>query len=156
MNEVTKKSGITFESKNEYNYFLHKILENISIISYTWEMSEDTIISNTNNEFKLDNLMIGHEIFNKLLPNYYIIFMKLCAYSNSQDKKRNESIKNYSDFLSSDCEICIMVIDTVYYTIYCKDEKVLDLIYKNLKKYEFYSIQYLSNISPDKKLKIWA
>lgn len=59
---------------------------------------------------------------------YYIIHVKLCAYSKGGDRKE---IRSYEDFLESDCRFILLIHDSGYFDIYTKDDNVLLAFIRN-------------------------
>lgn len=121
--------GICFEMPNEYGTFLAKILNPIDIQSFSWKIGYGE-------SYKVINKELGEDLFSEakvidgttlkmLLENnsYYIIFADLQAFP----KGKMEEINTFQDFLKSDCELVLLIVDCCDVTIYCKDRDKLKL-----------------------------
>lgn len=127
--------GINFKLKNEYNNFLHKIFNGININNYDWKIVEDEIIykdiEGSINTTIFDNkIMCGDDFFKSI--------QAFIVDSHMSD------IETYDDFANSTCEIALFCTDTVYIEVYCKNQKVLNEIISNCKKYNFEDLEILT------------
>lgn len=128
--------GISFEIPNEYGEWLVNILKPIDCKKYNW-----FIVSGE--EYKLqDNDLIplfpddvsilkGEELleFIETAESQYIIFADLKAFPKGTNLLK---IDKYEDFQASDCELILLIVDSIYTSIYCKDLKVLSELYANM------------------------
>ena len=67
--------------------------------------------------------------FNTLISKGEIFNLAVFHLYRRDDK--NECIDTYEDFLSGNCEMIILIADTCYVDIYCKNIDWLETIYKN-------------------------
>jgi len=165
--------GVAFEVENKYSNYLKRIFASIDMSAYYWEIVSDQILyeENGKTEQGLFNACINEEVekssqfepnidkhtkesvYNKGVfidgksfanaierDSYYFIFSDLKAYSN---KKKWGNIETYEDFIDSYCEMIFLCVDSMFIEIYCKDERILQIIYDNCKKNNFNSIKYL-------------
>ena len=71
----------------------------------------------------------------------YIIFADLQAYP----KGKIAEISTYEESTKNDCELILLVVDSCYATIYCKDKDKLELLYKNARDCGFEDVEYITN-----------
>ncbi|MBY0200505.1 DUF2691 family protein [Priestia megaterium] len=69
-----------------------------------------------------------------------MIFADLKAYP----KETISEIEIYEEFIESDYELVLLVVDSCYTTVYCKDKEKLELLYRNAQAYEFKDVQYVT------------
>ena len=121
---------------------LHLVLLKLSLINSiqprkTLEFCKSTINPNTSNT-------IGNTI--------YIIFADLQAYP----KGKIAEISTYEESTKNDCELILLVVDSCYATIYCKDKDKLELLYKNARDCGFEDVEYITNENDTKtRLSVW-
>ncbi|MEO3946169.1 DUF2691 family protein [Gorillibacterium sp. CAU 1737] len=151
--------GISFQIPNEYGSYLKEILQPIDVTLFDWytggEESYTTINQRQeplfpNEVFGLDGADLGATIENK---NQYLIFVNLRAFPKG---KCVVDVVTYEEFLKSDCELVLLVIDSSYVTIYCKDKDQLDDLYKNAFNKEYEYIDYITDDNDFRtKLSVW-
>lgn len=71
---------------------------------------------------------------------HYPIFLNLQIYYNSNFL---QNINNYSEFLDSECQLILFIIDNEYVEVYTKNQNHLNLINKNVIKYNFEDVKYI-------------
>ena len=138
--------GIQFEIPNKWGYVLRDILKDINLANYVFEINDDNEIWMENNKQLFVEEVIGGEDFNKLICQnpYYIIFANIHIYKTGS---KISKIKTYKEFLDSECEIIILIIDSINICIYVKDKEKLDKIKLNAKKNEFKNIEYITDVN---------
>ena len=154
------KRGISFEIPNEYGRFLWEVLTPIEITKFIW-------LSGGEESYLVEDDELGKPLFTdkgnwidglslkELLKDnrYYLIFVDLKAYPKG---KKPSVIETYRDFLNSDCEIVLLVVDSVYVTIYCKESEKLERLYDNAKIKGFENLQYITDKNDTRtKLSVW-
>ncbi|OWA33008.1 hypothetical protein B9G55_23990 [Saccharibacillus sp. O16] len=140
--------GISFEIPNEYGRFLEDILIPFKVEEHDWWIGgeESYIIRDE----KLDALFPGliecmeGETLRNIIKNnkYYLIFQDLKAFPKGS--KPNE-IKTYDEFLRSNCDLALLVVDSSYITIYCKNIKLVEELYANAQKQDYTNIEYITD-----------
>jgi hypothetical protein len=142
------KRGISFELPNEYGTFLGDVLKPINITAFSWRIGSRESYKIMNNElvedlFPEDKKVIEGVALKKLLEisSYYIIFADLHTYP----KGKIAEIRTYEEFTKSDCKLVLLVVDSCYATIYCKDKDKLELLYKNSRAYRFKNVEYITD-----------
>jgi ribosomal protein S16 len=84
---------------------------------------------------------------------YYIIFADLKAYPKG---KMVSDIGTYEDFLNSDCQLVVLVVDCTYVTIYSKDKEMLEWLYYRAKVNKFENVQYITKENDSRtRLSVW-
>ncbi len=136
--------GIQFKIPNKWGYMLKDILKNIDLADYDFEINDDNEIWVENNEQLFVEEIIDGEDFNKQISQnpYYIIFANIHIYKIGF---KISKIKTYKEFLDSECEIIILIIDSINVCIYMKDKEKLDKIELNAKKNKFKNIEYITD-----------
>lgn len=56
-----------------------------------------------------------------------------------------QDIFTYEDFLVSQCEIVLLIVDSSYVTIYAKDEHVIDCIHRKAVQNGYENIEYITD-----------
>ena len=138
--------GICFCVPNGCPKLFEKILHDIDIIKYTWENIENdnqVYRLNKNNDFLFTKpFYTGYE-FKKLISsnNYYSIFVHLHAYFTNELQK----IDSYYDFLNRKCQMIILLTDSIFVEVYCKDVTIIQTLKQNAKKNSFKDIRYITD-----------
>lgn len=138
--------GICFCVPNGCPKLFEKILEDIDVVKYNWENIENenqVFLFNKNNDFLFTkSFYTGHE-FKKLISfnEYYSIFVHLQAYFTNEPEK----INNYYDFIISKCQIVILLTDSIFVEIYCKDFTIIQKLKQNAIKNLFKDIRYITD-----------
>ncbi len=140
--------GLKFNIENKYDIILKKIFENIDLNNYKWHITEDEILT-----VKGDNLFSNQEYenndFQKIITKlHYPIFLTLELWPKTSNITE---IKDYADFMQDKCELILFITDTSYVEIYSKQEKILEAILRNVKRYDIKQSEIITN--NDKKRK---
>lgn len=131
--------GIKFNIPNEYNNFLGKILENINIEKGLWRVLNEEVFNENGINLFFKETYSDSE-FKNLINNqiYYPVFLTLQLY----EKMENISdIKNYNNYLESDCKLILYIIDNEFVEVYSKNKAYLEIIRSNAKKNNFNKIK---------------
>lgn len=153
------KRGISFEIPNEYGTLLGEVLNPIDTTAYSWRIGYGESYVVVNNEldeelFSEDKKEIkGVELENLLENNiYYIISANLQAYP----KGECSYIDTYEEFIESQCELALLVVDSCYVTIYCKIEETIEILYKNAIEYGFEDVKFITEENDTRtRLSVW-
>ena len=136
--------GIKFKIPNKWGYILKDILKDISLENYIVKINEDNEIWIENDKQLLEEKIIEGEKFSKLISKnlYYTIFANMHIY---EKESKISNIKTYEQFLKSDCEIIILIIDSIDVCIYVKNKEILNRIELNVKENKFKNIKYITD-----------
>lgn len=142
--------GLSFEIPNEYGRYLELILQSINLENYEWVVGHGESYQVVNEELGSDlfssvsNTVSGTEL-SSIIKNkdYYLIFVDLKAHHKGKIKP----ILTYDEFLKSDCELVILIVDSFEVTIYCKREKDLEQFYNNVIKNGFDNVEAITEIN---------
>ena len=153
------KRGISFELPNESGFFLADILKPIDMTAFSWRLGIGESYKVGNNEFSEnlyleDEKMMEGKLLKKLLENnsYYVIFADLQAHL----KGKVTEINTYEEFTKSECELVLLVVDSCYATVYCKNKDMLELLYENAQNCGFENIEYITVENDGRtRLSVW-
>lgn len=153
------KRGISFEIPNEYGAFLRLILKPIDITAYNWYIGgeESYIVVDDKLQplfpeevFGMDGLLLRNTLEH---DSQYLIFASLKAFSKSKDII---DVQTYEEFLNSECKFILLVIDSVYVALYCKDKDMLECLYSNAIMNEFSNLKYITEENDFRtRLSVW-
>lgn len=134
---------IKFKIKNEYNKFLYKILNGIDSKEFVWVIFEDEVYNKVGSDLFQDEIY-SDDSFKKIIKDqdYYTVFLKLQMYSIGS---KIEKINNYNDFLNSNCQLILFIVDNVFVDIYVKDNNIVEIIKRNLSLNSFENVDIISN-----------
>ncbi|MEH7349380.1 DUF2691 family protein [Gottfriedia acidiceleris] len=143
------KRGISFEIPNQYGQFLAEILNPMNFKDFNWfiigEESYLVVDEDLDQPLFPDNIQVinGPELEDKLKNNeYYLIFADLKAFPKN---KNSVEIRTYEEFLSSDCQLCLLITDCTYTDIYCKDIELIEKLYINALQNNYENLSYITD-----------
>ena len=147
--------GISFKLNIAEKSVISSILQNIDIEKLFWHISEDDIIMDRDMTMNKDKTMnedislfteeqVNGETFKNKISTvgYTVIFANIKAYP---DKRMNDSINDYIDFLKSNCILIILCSDLYDYEIYSKSEEMIEIIKSNCIKKGYDEIEYITD-----------
>lgn len=145
--------GITFKLPNTYDIFIEKILSGIDMDKYVWKIDEDQVFISGGDFLFTSDIYAGQK-FKRIISqsSYYVVFLNLQAF---QDGNSLNEIKVYNDFLESNCELIVLVSDSIFVTIYSKNRKDIEAIKLNAQKNNFQEIEYITEEN-DRKTELVA
>lgn len=118
--------GIRCRIPNNHGQILGNLLKPVDLTKYEWKLgSSEAYYVKEKGKFEdfftdvdYGQGIKGSDLQNRLLAHsYYTIFVNLQAYPSGL----TTSITTYEDFVSSDCEMIILLTDCTYLDIYCKE-----------------------------------
>lgn len=128
--------GYKFEIEENCNNFLNVLLSNIDLNEYYVLVKEDETLPRDSISLDCNSLfsksIYKYPDFYDELKNrkYYPIFMRLdFSKTPIDDGERLSSL----ECLQSNIDLIILVTDSIYGEVYCKDKKLLARIFLNLK-----------------------
>ncbi|MCZ2257870.1 DUF2691 family protein [Sporosarcina sp. G11-34] len=92
-----------------------------------------------------DSIMVlpGDEFFKQISENeYYLIFTDLKAFKNVASATE---IETYEDFLKSDCQFVLLLVDSSYVTIYSKDKTTILSLYNQVLGANYENVKYITD-----------
>jgi len=140
--------GLSFEIPNQYGRYFYDILEDININKYFWKSGDGEAYNIENNElgaamFPHPYTYNGEDFYNQIsAKDYYVIFADLKAF---KEKTQVQAIATYEDFLISQCEIVLLIVDSSYVTIYVKDQYVTERLYRKAVQNGYENIAYITD-----------
>ena len=129
--------GYKFEIEENCNNFLNVLLSNIDLNEYYVLVKEDEtlprdIISLDCNSLFAKSIYKYPDSYDELKNRkYYPIFMRVDFRKISIDEGEKQSPLKC---LQSNIDLIILVTDSIYGEVYCKEKKLLTKIFLNLKK----------------------
>ncbi len=152
------KRGLRFEVPNKYGTFISIVLKSIAVNDYDWILNHIEVHSSNKNDDDLWNenqpfILSGEVLKERIdLPNYYTVFGEFFAYPRGNQPKL---VSSYEEFKESAAEIVLLIVDSVYYDIYCKDEELIEQLYSNAKDNNFSNIEYIDENDTRTRLSVW-
>ncbi|WP_068612725.1 DUF2691 family protein [Paenibacillus tuaregi] len=143
------RRGITFEIPNDYGSFLGDILKPLDTAGFDWYIGgEESYLVDGG---RLDNPLFSREIIGMdgghlkdIIENnkYYLIFQDLKAFPKG---KAGAEVRTYKEYLDSACQLALLVIDSSYITVYCKDGGTLESLHQNAKVRGYSNLDYITD-----------
>ena len=126
--------AIKCEFPNDYGCFLSPVMEAFKQESWTWaiEVSEvyQMVDGNIEDVFKAPSTLINQQFIQKLADYpHYLVFAEWKAYP---DLDSIRPVTSFQEFISSDCQFIILVVDTTFVTLIAKDDSLLENIHNRL------------------------
>ncbi|KOP83866.1 DUF2691 family protein [Cytobacillus solani] len=154
------KRGISFEIPNKYGNFLGKILKPIEMSKLNWHVEnvESYLVVKDQLADELFpqqlNGMAGMGLRDYLENNtYYLIFADLKAFPSGESLR---NVETYEEFVNSKCQLVLLIVDSAYVTIYCKEKEDIESLYQNAKSLGFENIQYITDDHDTRtRLSVW-
>jgi hypothetical protein len=152
------KRGVRFVNLNKYDKFIYEILKPVNFCNYKWQLGFHEIYKILDNNFSSESLFseetINGEDFFEIIKNntYYMIFLELSAYRISSEIA---DISTYDEFVKSECELIMLVADSSYTDVYCKDEDLIEKIYMNAKNNQYENIEYIDENDERERMSVW-
>lgn len=133
------KIGVNVEAPNKHGRILWDIFKDIDFDRYYFKVEDSEIILDDEERSDLfrNKYITGIEFINSIKNNcYYLIFSKISA---TREHDYDFEVDSYEDFSISKYKILVLIYDTVYIEVYCKDKNLLNKIINNTeeKGYQF-------------------
>ena len=112
---------------------LSSLLNGINVEEYNWIILESEAYK-TADSVDFDGRYTGKEFKKALedLDSCYIVRINIQA-----SKKVIDAVKDYEDYMNSECELAILVTDVAYNDIYCKSSELCDIMKNNCLKLDY-------------------
>lgn len=126
--------AIKCEFPNDYGFFLSPVMHILKNETWTWaiEVSEVYQMVNGNLEdvFRAPTTLSNQQFIQRLADHpHYLVFTEWKAFP---DLESISPITNFQEFISSDCQFIILVVDTSFITVIVKDDSLLANIHNTL------------------------
>jgi hypothetical protein len=152
--------GISFQISNGYGSFLGEVLKPFNTTVFNWLIGGEESYFVEDGKlgeplFPEELIVMDGVLLKGIIENnkYYLIFADLKAYPKG---KNVSDIKSYEEFLNSDCQLVLLVVDSCYTTIYCKDKEKLQSLYQNAKIKGFDDVKYITDENETRtRLSVW-
>ncbi|WP_225742818.1 DUF2691 family protein [Marinilactibacillus sp. Marseille-P9653] len=143
--------GLSFEIPNMQGKYLLDILEETNLKDMNWWIGGGESYKIQNNtlgdslfseEWEMDK--IGGEKLHKLISQqeYYLIFCDLKGFPKNSDAKE---VSTYEEFLESDCQFVLNLVDSSYTTIYSKNQMTIENLYTKAIILGYENVSYLED-----------
>ncbi len=152
------KRGIRFKIPNTYGRFLADMLSPIDFTSYSWfvggEESYRVKDGDLDHPLFPEETEMDGETFSHLIhqDEHYLIFVNLKAFSKGPVK----DIETYEVFRESHCELALLIVDSTFVDIYCKDEPLLESLYQHALACGYVYVFYMTDANDTRtSLTVW-
>jgi hypothetical protein len=150
--------GLDIKVNNGYGDYLNKILKDINLFNYVWEINADDFLYSENGKLKGNffgaDVLNAEEFINCISrDSYYMIFADIKAFPLGSERIE---IKTFKDFIRSSCVMVILCTDSTFIEFYCKERAILDKVYSNCINNGFEKVEYKSSDDvSDRSLIAW-
>ncbi|MCC5893332.1 DUF2691 family protein [Exiguobacterium sp.] len=152
------RRGVSFKIPNAYGRYLSELLRPIEIERYTWLVGgeESYIVGDDGLERLLfpQQTVLDGETFSQSVYDgeQYLIFVNVKAFST----RPVADVETYEAYMDSDCEIALLIIDSTFVDLYCKDEHLLESLYQHALSCGYEDVAYLTDTNDTRtRLTIW-
>lgn len=145
--------GLSFTIPNEYGRYLFDILKPIHPEQYFWLTGGEEAYYIEDNElgtplFPKTHVYAGVAFYKRISEkDYYAIFADLKAF---KDRSHVKDITTYDEFLNSQCEIALLLVDSCYVTIYAKNVQHLSALHRQAIVSNFEDVAYITEENDDR------
>jgi len=146
--------GISFEIPNAYGKYLLELLDGLHIKEWTWKIGagESYVIERDTLEkplipnkplFSTACLLDGEELHRNIsMDDYYLIFVDLKAFSKTSYVR---DIATYQEFVASDCQFVLLIVDCSFVTIYAKDQNTIQHLFLKATANGYENTEYITD-----------
>lgn len=144
-----KNMGLSFEIPNKYGTYLSEILKPLPYTEFQWLIDDDEIYKIINGEFldeglfhNTDNVITGNELYEIATScTEYLIFLTLRAFNKNATIV---PVRNYQEFLNSDCQIVLGINDSSFVMLWFKDNSLVSKMFNYVEEIGFDNLQYIT------------
>lgn len=141
------RRGIRFDIPNKHGHYLYDLLKPIHLTDYRWHIGAGESYKVVDGEldeplFPSTYQVLDGATFKHLVETdcYYLIFIDLQAFT----EVNQTPIQTFEQFILSDCELVVLVVDCRDVMIYCKNQQMIESLYENAQYFQFEKIDYLT------------
>ncbi|MCU4770994.1 DUF2691 family protein [Bacillus toyonensis] len=145
--------GIHFHVPKDENFFLSilSLLEPFKFQNYVWEIdTAEVYLKDPNSDFPNifsfhnDRFISGIDLENTLNQEYFLYSLTMSAFN---EKENYTAIITAKDFIDSDCEFLLNIVDGFDISILCKNGDLLQLLYQHVQDIGYIDAKYLTEIN---------
>ncbi|PEJ39986.1 DUF2691 family protein [Bacillus pseudomycoides] len=142
--------GIHFHAPEDENFSLSvlSLLEPFNFQNYVWQIdTAEVYVKDSNGDFpnafsfNNDRFITGSDLEHTLNQKYYLFFLTMSAFT---EKENYTSIITATDFINSDCEFLLNIVDSDDISILCKNEDLLQKLYQHVQNLGYLDTKYLT------------
>lgn len=140
--------GLSFEIPNAYGKYLFEILDGTNIKGLTWKIGDEESYFVENNTlgnplFPTTCILDGQELYKEISKqDSYLIFVDLKGFLKKSDVRE---IATYQEFVESECQFVLLLVDSSYVTIYSKDQITIKNIFAKAVSAGYKNIEYITD-----------
>lgn len=121
--------GVMFQVEKDYPTSSKKFKELLNVIKaeeYVWKITESDFhnTKTLENILEKDKILSGKAVLKELDCEVMMIWIALEGYKSTNDVKI--PINSFHDYLESDCETAVFVVDTYMFSVYSKNNEILE------------------------------
>lgn len=140
--------GLSFEIPNAYGKYLFEILDGTNIKGLTWKIGDGESYFVENNTlgnplFPTTCILDGEGLYKDISKqDSYLIFVDLKGFLKKSDVRE---IATYQEFVESECQFVLLLVDSSYVTIYSKDQITIKNIFAKAVSAGYKNIEYITD-----------
>lgn len=136
--------GIQFQIPNEWGNVLNDILTGIELEKYIFKIDDDEIHLENNSFLFTDRIIEGNR-FKKIISQstYYVVSVNIQGYIKKTYEEKSE-VNSIEEFIRSNCDIMITIVDNIFVDIYTKSKEQLEQIKINAQKNQYNEIEEIN------------
>lgn len=121
--------GVMFYVEKDYSASSKKfkeLLKTINVDEYVWKIDESDFynLADMQNILEKKQIVEGTEILKELDCDVMMVWVAVEGYKNRIDV--TELDRSFENYLKSKCETAVFVVDTYMFTVYSKNDAVLN------------------------------
>ncbi len=137
--------GVSFRVPDEVGSLLYDAVQMINFNKYFWRVDSEEVY--TENQQGIAVPLFNNRVYNGIefvrkikLNKYYAMFAEIKAFPQGS---RIVEIANFDEFINSDCDLVLLVSAGTFFEVYCKDDILSKMIFKNAAEHKFSEISYI-------------
>lgn len=140
--------GLSFEIPNAYGKYLFEILDGTNIKGFTWKIGDGESYFVENNTlgnplFPTTCILNGEGLHKEISKqDSYLIFVDLKGFLKKSDVRE---IATYQEFVESECQFVLLLVDSSYVTIYSKDQIIIKNVFAKAVSAGYKNIEYITD-----------
>ena len=121
--------GVMFTVEKDYPTSSRKfkeLLNAIDVEEYIWKVTESDFhdIRALQNILEKNKILSGKEVLKELYCEVMMIWIALEGYNATNDI--GKALDSFQEYLESNCETAVFVVDTYMFSVYSKSQKILE------------------------------